>query len=67
VLKVDQLGDVFDVPVTLTLDYGDKKVDIVVPVTDRTVEQRVTLTGTLRGVEFNKDDGTLASVDMAKS
>ena len=67
VVKVEQLGDVFDVPLTLTLDYGDKKVDIVVPVTDRTVEQRVKLTGTLRGVEFNKDDGTLASVDMVKS
>src|SRR4029077_10233417 len=65
-LNVEQLGDVFDVPLTLTLDYGDRKADVVVPVTDRTVEQRVKLTGTLRSVEFNKDDGTLASVDVRR-
>ena len=32
------------------------------PVTDRVVDRRVPLTGTLRGVEFSKDEGTLAEI-----
>jgi aminopeptidase N len=63
VLHVEQIGELFDVPVTVTLQYADRKsVDVVVPVTERAVEMRVPLAGTLRGVEFNKDDGTLAEV-----
>jgi Peptidase family M1 domain len=63
VLHVDQLGEIFDVPVTVTLQYADKKpVDVVVRVTDRAVDMRVPLAGVLRGIEFNKDDGTLADV-----
>ena len=63
VLIVEQLDEIFDVPVTVTLQYADKKaVDVVIPVTDRVVEKRVPLAGALKGVEFNKDDGTLADV-----
>jgi len=62
VLRVDQVGDVFDVPLAVTLNYGTKRVNVIVPVTDRTVEQRVRLSGTLRSVEFNADDGALANV-----
>jgi hypothetical protein len=63
VLHVDQIGDVFDVPVTVTLQYADRKpVDVVVAVTDRSAEQRVPLAGVLRGIEMSKDDGTLAEV-----
>jgi len=66
VLSVEQLGEIFDVPVTLTLQYSDKKpVDVVVRVTERMVEKRVPLGGVLRGVEFNKDDGGL--VDVVKN
>ena len=60
-VHVEQLGEVFDVPVTLTLQYADKKkTDVVIAVTDRTVDQRVPLAGALQDVEINKDDGTLA-------
>jgi hypothetical protein len=63
VLSIEQIGEIFDVPVTVTLQYADKRpVDVVVVATDRTAEKRVPLTGVLRGVEFNKDDGTLADV-----
>ncbi|MBZ5560468.1 MAG: hypothetical protein LAO77_24705 [Acidobacteriia bacterium] len=62
VLHAEQVGDVFDVPLTVTLQYADKKsVDVVLPVTERSVDVRVTLTGTLRGVEI-KEDGTLAEI-----
>src|SRR5262249_30909870 len=57
VLRVEQIGDVFDVPVTLTLQYADRKAaDVVVPVTEQVVEQRVPLAGVLRGVDVSKDD-----------
>jgi peptidase M1-like protein len=61
VLHVDQIGDLFDVPVTVTLQYADRKsVDVVVAVTERAADLRVRLAGPLRTAEVNKDDGTLA-------
>ena len=63
VLRVDQLGEeLFDLPLVVSLQYADRKVDVVIPVVDRVVEKRVPLTGTLRGVDVNKDEGTLADV-----
>ena len=65
-LRVEQIGDVFDVPVTIALQYADRKsAEVVVRVTEQVVEQRVPLAGTLRGIEVSKDDGTLA--DIVKS
>jgi hypothetical protein len=66
-LRVEQLGDeLFDLPVVVSLQYADRKpVEVVIPVTDRTVEKRVPLVGTLRGVDISKDGATL--VDVAKS
>jgi peptidase M1-like protein len=63
VLRAEQIGEIFDVPVTITLQYSDRKpVDVVVRVTEQVVEQRVALAGVLRGIEISKDDGTLAEV-----
>ena len=63
VLHVEQIGEVFDVPVTLTLQYADRKpVDVKIAMTERSVEQRVALEGMLRGVEISKDDGTMAEI-----
>jgi hypothetical protein len=66
-LRVEQLGDeLFDIPVVVNLQYTDRKsVEVMIPVTDRAVEMRVPLTGTLRGVDIVKDVGTLA--EIAKS
>jgi aminopeptidase N len=63
VLHFEQVGPLFDVPVTVVLNYGDRKSTIVVPVGDRVVEQRVPLAGTLRSVDISKDDGTLAEIN----
>ena len=64
VLHVEQIGEIFDVPLAVTLQYADRKaVDVVVPVTGRATDMRVALTGTLRGVDVDKDAGTLADVD----
>jgi hypothetical protein len=63
VLRVEQIGEVFDVPVTVTLQYGDRKpVDVLVPVSEQVVERRVPLAGVLRGVEISKDDGMVAEI-----
>ena len=59
-LHAEQLGDVFDLPLTITLQYADRKsADVVFAVTDRTADLRVPLAGPLRGVEVSKDDGAL--------
>jgi hypothetical protein len=63
VLHFEQAGEIFDVPVTVTLQFADRKpLEVVVPVTEKTVDVRVPLEGTLRGVDVNRDDGTLAEI-----
>ena len=63
VVRVEQIGDLFDLPVTISLQYADRKNgDVLVKVTDRVVEQRVPLAGVLRGIDVSKDDGTMAEI-----
>jgi hypothetical protein len=63
VLHVEQVGDLFDVPLTVSLQYADKKpVDVMMAVSERETDLRVPLAGTLRGVDISKDDGTLAEI-----
>jgi hypothetical protein len=63
IVRVEQIGEVFDVPVTVTLQYADRKpVDVLIPVTEQAVERRVPLAGSLRGVEISKDDGMVAEI-----
>ncbi len=62
-LRVEQVGEVFDVPVTVTLRFADRKnLDVVVRASEQIAELRVPLDGTLRGAEISKDDGTLAEI-----
>jgi hypothetical protein len=63
VIHVEQMGEVFDVPLTVTVQYADKHdVRVMIPVTERSVDVALPLTGTLRGIDVSKDDGTLAEV-----
>ncbi len=62
-LRFTQEGDLFDVPVAVTLQYTDRRVTgVLVPVTDRTVEMRVPLEGVLRSASINIDDGALVEI-----
>ena len=64
---LEQTGEIFDLPITVTLQYSDRKpVDVVVPVTDQVVELRVPLQGTLRTAEISRDDGTVADVTVLR-
>ena len=63
VLHFAQEGDLFDIPISMTLQYADRRVqNVLVPIRDRTAEMRVPLTGTLRNVVFNPDDGALVEL-----
>ena len=63
VLKVDQIGELFDLPVTVVLQYVDgPPVEAILKVSDRTTEVRVPLTGRLRRAEVSRSDGTLADI-----
>lgn len=63
VLRFDQDGDIFDVPVTVVIQYADRRsVELRVPVTERSVEVRVPADGVLRAVDVSNDDGALAEI-----
>ena len=64
ILRFEQEGELFDVPVTVTLNYrSGASEDIVVPVTDKITELRVPLADQLRGVDVNRDHAALAQID----
>ncbi len=61
VVRFEQLGEVFDLPVTVTLRYADRpSADVIVPVTEQVAEVRVPIAGKLRGVEVNRDEAAPA-------
>jgi len=61
VVHVEQLGEVFEVPVTFAVEFDDrKKTNVVVAVSERAVDARVPLPAPLRSVSINKDDAVLA-------
>ena len=63
-LRFEQHTDeLYDVPVTVTLEYATGETqDVVVGVNDRVTEARVPLAGTLRDVDVNRDFQSLARV-----
>ena len=63
ILRFDQRGKLFEVPITVTLRYrGNQRETLVVPVADAVTEVRVPLRGQLRDVEVNEDGGALVEV-----
>jgi hypothetical protein len=63
VVRLEQVGDVFDLPVTVTLDYASgASEDVLVRLTDRVTETRLPLRGPLREVEINRDNAALVEV-----
>jgi hypothetical protein len=65
VLRFEQAGDVFDLPVTATLRYAEgRTANVVVPVTESVTELRVPLEGKLRSIDIDEDDGTLVEIKV---
>jgi len=63
-VRFEQKGDVYDVPVLVTLTYTDGTADdVVVAATEAITERTLPLKGTLRSVEVNRDNGALAEIE----
>lgn len=60
----EQLGEVFDLPVTVTLQYVDgTSEDVVVALTDASGTAVVPARGPVRGVDINRDDAALGTFE----
>ena len=55
-VRLEQVGERFEYPITVTLRYGTTTREVVVPVTEQVTTQRIPVTGTVRGVGINEDD-----------
>ena len=63
VLRFEQRGKLFELPITVTLRYrGNDRETLVVPVAGEVTEVRVPIRGRLRDVEVNEDGGALVDV-----
>jgi aminopeptidase N len=68
VVRFDQVrasaeAPLYDVPVTVSIQYADKVVEEIVAVTGVTVEKRIPLTGAVRDIDVNADGAAIAVID----
>jgi aminopeptidase N len=65
VVRFEQMGDtLFDVPVTVTLTFANGRTqEVMVPVSEARVEQRIPVAGAVRQVEINRDHAALANFE----
>ncbi len=64
VARVEQVGELFDIPVTVTVTMADGRVhEEVLIVSETTAEKRMTVTGPVRNLEFNADHATIAFIE----
>jgi len=54
-VRFEQVGERFEVPVTVTLKYATTSSEVMVPVTEQVTTMRIPTTGPLRGVGVNED------------
>jgi hypothetical protein len=64
VVKFEHRGEVMPVPVTVSIVYADGRTDdVVVAVTEKTVERTLPLRGSVRSIEANRDSGAVAEIN----
>lgn len=64
-VRVEQGGEIFDVPLLVSITYGDgRKHEEWIAIEDAIVEHRIALTGTIRNLELNEDGATLAIIEQ---
>jgi hypothetical protein len=66
VVRFEQSGEVYDLPVMVTLQFADKTVEDIVTLTEGTVEKRFPATGALRSIEVNSDNGALGYFEQRR-
>ena len=61
-VRFDQLGgELFDIPVTVTIVYSDGRTkEVIVPLTEKQVEQHIPTEGPVRQVQINRDSAAIA-------
>jgi hypothetical protein len=66
-VRFEQRGNlIFDLPVTVTLVHTDgRSTDVMVPVTEKSVERRIPINSPVRQVQFNRDSAALAELEAA--
>jgi hypothetical protein len=63
VVRFQQVGEVFDLPITVTIDYADRPTEnVIVPVTEQVTEKRIPLSGRVRRVDANRDGAALVNL-----
>jgi aminopeptidase N len=66
-VRFEQVGEVYDVPVTVTVHYGDGRVqDEVVVLRDAATDVRIPVRGPVRSVEINQDHAALALFERGR-
>ncbi len=67
IVRFEQSGDIFDVPVTVAVTYTDGKTAEFLVIADQAInEARFPLTGTVRSVEPNPDGASVAHIDRPR-
>jgi hypothetical protein len=66
-VRLEQSGEIYDLPVTVTLHQTDGKVrEEVVLLTEAATEARLPIKGAIRSVEVNADHGALAHFERVR-
>ena len=64
IVRIEQLGEVYDVPVTIAVTYTDNKTSEFVVIANEALNvAQFPLTGTLRSVEANPDGAAIAVIE----
>jgi Peptidase family M1 domain len=67
-VRIEQIGEVYDLPVTVTLQQADGKVhEEVVVLGEAVTEARIRTSGAVRAVELNQDHAALAQVERSRN
>jgi aminopeptidase N len=62
IVRFEQVGQPFDVPVTVSVDDGSGRMtEVVVSIREASAEARVPVAGAVKKVEVNRDSGALGS------
>lgn len=66
-VRLDQVGEVFDLPVTVEIEYRDgHRTDVVVVLAEPRQEYRLPVDGPVRRVRINRDAAALATFDQIR-
>jgi hypothetical protein len=60
VVRIEQIGERFELPVTVTLKHTASTTDVTIPVIDQITTQRIPITTPVRSVAVNEDDAAPA-------